>query len=335
MTADSIPKTQKVVLIDGVGDYDVIKYQDSAVPSIGDNELLIKNKYAGINFIEAYFRKGIYPVQLPQILGREATGVVVAKGQSVKNFDIGDKVAYMSSSTFAQYTKYSSSGLISKLPSETTDDQLKVYAAALIQGLTALTFLDEAYKVKQGDYILLYAAAGGVGLLMDQLLKERGAHAIAVVSTEEKEELAKKFGAEYVINSSKEDILKRALEITNDKGVDAVFDSVGKDTFDISLNALKLKGSFVSFGNASGPVPPFALSRLSSKNIRLMRPTLFGYLAEPEDWDHYSKKLFELIDSGKLKIAITKTYPLSEYKIATQELESRKTTGKLVLEIPQ
>ena len=306
MTADSIPKTQKVVLIDGVGDYDVIKYQDSAVPSIGDNELLIKNKYAGINFIEAYFRKGIYPVQLPQILGREATGVVVA-----------------------------SSGLISKLPSETTDDQLKVYAAALIQGLTALTFLDEAYKVKEGDYILLYAAAGGVGLLMDQLLKERGAHAIAVVSTEEKEELAKKFGAEYVINSSKEDILKRALEITNDKGVDAVFDSVGKDTFDISLNALKLKGSFVSFGNASGPVPPFALSRLSSKNIRLMRPTLFGYLAEPEDWDHYSKKLFELIDSGKLKIAITKTYPLSEYKIATQELESRKTTGKLVLEIPQ
>lgn len=334
-TSFEIPKTQKVVLIDANGGYDVIKYQDNEVPPIGDNDLLIKNKYAGINFIEAYFRKGIYPTQLPQILGREATGVVVAKGQAVKDFDVGDKVAYLSGKTFAQYTKFSNSIAISKLPKDTTDEQLKLYAAALIQGLTALTFIDEAYKVKKDDYILVYAAAGGVGLILDQLLKERGAHTIAVVSTEEKAKLAKEYGAEYVIISSKEDVPTRVLEITGNKGVHAAFDSVGKDTFEATLSALRIKGTFVSYGNASGPVPPITISSLSSKNIKIVRPTLFNYIREPEEWQYYSHKLFDLIGSAKLKIKIHKVYPLSEYKPATQELEGRKTTGKLVLQIPQ
>lgn len=331
----SIPATQKVVLINGTGDLDVIKYQDYPVPTIGDSELLIKNKYAGVNYIESYFRKGIYPVEKPYVLGREATGVVVAKGNSVKGYDIGDKVGYISNATFAQYTKFSESGPILKLPKDSSDEKLKFYAASLLQGLTALTFIHEAYDVKPDDYILLYAAAGGVGLIFDQLLKLRGAHTIAVSSTDEKLSLAKKFGAEFGINPSKDDILSKVKEITNGNGVDAVFDSVGKDTFETSLAALKNKGTFVSYGNASGPVPPFSISKLSPKNIKLLRPQLYAYITAPHDWEKYSKKLLELLDSNKLKILIHKTYPLSEYKEAANELESRKSTGKLVLEIPQ
>lgn len=335
MSTVSIPKSQKVVLIKDVGSYDVIKYQDYVVPSIGDNELLIKNKFAGVNFIEAYFRKGIYPVQFPYLLGREATGVVVGKGQSVSNFQIGDKVAYLSGSTFAQYTKYSAVGKIVKLPCQSTDEELKLYAAALLQGLTALTFINDAYEVKKNDYILLYAAAGGVGLIMNQLLKLKGAHTIAVVSTDEKAKVAREYGAEFVINSSTENILEKVKEITNQRGVDAVFDSVGKDTFDTSLSALKNKGMFVSFGNASGPVTPFPLSKLSPKNIKLARPQLFGYIADPGDWEKYSKELLELLESDKLKIHTHKTYSLEDYQQAAKDLESRITTGKLVLEIPQ
>lgn len=332
----SIPATQKVVLINDIGDFDVIKYQDYPVPTISDDELLIKNKYAGVNYIESYFRKGIYPSEKPYLLGREATGVVVAKGDSVKGYDIGDKVGYVSGATFAQYTKFSVNGRILKVPKDSDDEKLKLYAAALLQGLTALTFVHEAYDVKPDDYILLYAAAGGVGLIFDQLVKLRGAHTIAVASTDEKLILAKKFGAEFGINSSKEDILSKVQDITNGKGVAAVFDSVGKDTFETSLAALKNKGTFVSFGNASGPVTPFPLSKLSPKNIKLLRPQLNAYTSVSEgDWEKYSKKLLELVDSNSLKILIHKTYPLSEYKEAAQELESRKTTGRIVLEIPQ
>lgn len=331
----SIPKTQKVVLIDSVGDYDAIKYTDYAVPSIDDNELLIKNKFSGVNFIESYFRKGIYPVEFPYLLGREATGVVVAKGQGVSSFEVGDKVGYLSGATFAQYTKFPAAGKIIKLSSDSQDEQLKLYAAALLQGLTALTFVHDAYEVKKDDYILLYAAAGGLGLIMTQLLKQKGAHTIAVVSNDDKKKLVKEFGAEFVINSSKEDILSSVQQITNERGVDAVFDSVGKDTFDTSLSALKNKGTLVSLGNASGPVTPFPLSRLSPKNIRLLRPQLYGYISTQSDWEHYTKQLFDLIANKKLEILINKTYPLEAYQQAAKDLESRKTTGKLVLEIPQ
>lgn len=334
MATTAIPKTQKVILINETGSYDVLKYQDYPVPSISDNEFLIKNKYSGINFIESYFRKGIYPSEKPSILGREASGTVVAKGNSVKNFDIGDKVAYISGSTFAQYTKINANGKVIKLPKDADDETLKLYAAGLIQALTALTFIDEAYNVKKGDFILNYAAAGGVGLILDQLLKERGAHTIAVVSTEEKLALAKKHGAEYGIVSTKEDIVARVKEITNNQGVDAAFDSVGKDTFETTIAALKRKGTFVSYGNASGPVSPFSLGKLTG-NIKILRPTLFLYIATDEEWQHYSKEFVSLVSSGKLKINIGGVFPLSDYAKATQLLEERKTTGKLVLEIPQ
>ncbi|CDO91981.1 unnamed protein product [Kluyveromyces dobzhanskii CBS 2104] len=332
----SIPSVQKVSLFRENGGPEVLRYEeDFPVPKIGATDLLIKNKFAGINFIEVYFRKGIYPSEKPYLLGREAVGVIVAKGDRVEKYNIGDKVAYLSGSTFAQYTKFPQDGNLIKLPENITVEKEKTIAGSLVQGLTALTFVEEAYNVQKGDFILLYAAAGGAGLIFDQLLKKKGARTIAVASSDEKLQLAKEYGAEFVINSSKEDIVQRVKEITGGKGVDAAFDSIGKDTFETTLEAVKRKGTIVSFGNASGPIPPFPINRLSAKNLKILRPQLFGYLAEPGEWDHYSSELVRLIDSGELKINISKVYPLKDYKQATEDLESRKTVGKLVLEIPE
>lgn len=334
--SSNIPSVQKVVLIRENGGPEVLRYEeDFPVPSIKANELLIKNKYAGVNFIEAYFRKGLYPSEKPYVLGREAVGTVVAKGDSVTKFEIGDKVAYLSSNTFAQYTKFPEDGKIIKLPSDASDEKLKTVSGALLQGLTALTFVNEAYNVQKNDYILLYAAAGGAGLIFDQLLKLKGAKTIAVASSDEKLQLAKEAGAQYLVNSSKDDIVKKVLEITNGEGVAAAFDSIGKDTFEATLQLVKRKGTIVSFGNASGAVPPLSINRLSAKNLKLLRPQLFGYIAEPEEWEHYSTELINLLDSNKLKINISKTYPLKNYRQATEELEARRTVGKLVLEIPE
>ncbi|CCD22786.1 NADPH:quinone reductase NDAI_0A06320 [Naumovozyma dairenensis CBS 421] len=336
MSSVALPKIQKAIIIDGVSDgYDVIKYKDIATPTIQTpNDIIIKNKYAGVNYIESYFRKGIYPCALPAILGREASGVVVDKGTNIKNFEIGDKVAYIGNCSMAQFTKIDNS-MIMKLSSDSTNEDLKLYAAGILQGLTALSFVTEAYEVKKGDYILVYAAAGGAGLIFDQLIKARGAHVIAVCSSDEKLQLAKENGAEYLINSKTDDILTKVMEITDNKGVQAAFDSVGKDTFHTTLAALKNKGTFVSFGNASGPVPPIKISLLTPKNIKLLRPSLYAYTKDPEDWNKYTTELFSLIQTGALKIKINDAVSLEKYAELAKKLESRSTTGKFVLEIPQ
>lgn len=330
-----IPKTQKAIRIHETGGLEVLRYEDVPVPEISDNQVLIKNKYAGVNFIEKYFRIGLYDAPKPQILGREASGVIVAKGKDVKSYDIGDYVAYGSAGTFAQYTSFDPSLRLYKLPKDTSDEKLQLYAASFIQGFTALTFITDAYNVQKGDYILVHAAAGGVGLILTQLIKDRGAHVIATASTDEKLQLAKANGAEFLINSKTDDTVKKVLEITNGKGVAASFDGIGKDTFQISVDSLARKGTLISYGNASGAVPPVPLTTLTAKNLKLLRPTVFNYIADKEEWDFYSKNLSELIESGKLKIDITKIYPLSDYRQAAEDLEGRKTTGKLLLEIPQ
>lgn len=338
MSTNDLPSTQKVALFEENSDsVDVIKYTDFDTPKIASpNEIIIKNKFAGVNFIDSYFRKGIYPSQKPHIFGREAVGVVAAVGDKVTKFSVGDKVAYLSGSTFAQFTKLTDSYVqILKLDPSTSDESLKFYAAALLQGLTALTFIHEAYVVKKGDYVLVWAAAGGVGKILTQLISQQGAHVIAIASTEEKLALAKKYGAEYGVNHLTDDIVEKVKEITDGKGVNASFDSVGKDSAEISLTSLGRKGTFVSYGNSSGVVPPLSINRLSPKNLTVLRPQLFGYVTTSEEWEHYVRLLFKLIDSGDLKIDILKTYPLSEYKQATYDLEGRKTTGKLVLEVPQ
>lgn len=332
----AIPATQKAIRIHETGEsLDVLKYEDTPVPQISDDEVLIKNKYAGVNFIEKYFRIGLYPSQKPYTLGREASGVVVQVGKNVQDYKVGDYVAYGSAGTFAQFTKFNPKSKIYKLPEDTTDEKLQLYGALFIQGFTALTFIEEAYKVQKGDYILVHAAAGGVGLLLTQLIKLRGAHVIATASTDEKLQLAKEAGAEYLINSTTDDIVAKVKEFTDGKGVQASFDGVGKDTFQISLDSLARKGTLVSFGNASGAVPPFSISTLTSKNLKVLRPTVFNYLVTPEEWDYYSTSLKELVESGKLKVDISKVYSLEDYKQAAADLEGRKTTGKLLLKIPE
>lgn len=337
--SSAIPSNQKVVLFNKNGGIDVLEYSDFPVPTIADDEVLIKNKYAGVNYIEVYFRTGIYPSKKPYVLGREATGSVVKVGKNVHNLAVGDKVAYLSGSTFAQYTEFPADGKLIKLGPKADDEKLKLYAASLLQGLTAITFINEAYSVKEGDYILVTAAAGGVGLILDQLLsKQKKAHVIAVASTDAKLAKAKENGAEYTLNSSKlsnDQILEQILKITDNKGVAASFDSVGKDTAELSLAAIARKGTFISYGNSSGTVPPLKINRLAAKNLKVCRPQLFGYIATQAEFRYYTQQLFDLIDNHQLKINIYKTYPLSDYKTAVADQQARKTSGKLLLEIPQ
>ncbi|ODV85818.1 hypothetical protein CANARDRAFT_175587 [[Candida] arabinofermentans NRRL YB-2248] len=332
--------THKVVQFHETGPIDVLKYESVPTPEIKPTEVLVKNKYAGVNYIEAYFRTGLYPATLPYVLGREASGTIVKVGDEVKNYQVGDKIAYLNAATFAQYTALDASKVaVLKLDKDSSDEKLKLYGASLVQGLTAITLINEAYSVKEGDFILVTAAAGGVGLLLNQLLsKVKKAHVIALCSTQAKLDLTKKAGAEYFLNSSEltqEEQIAKILEITGGKGVAASFDSVGKDTAELSLAVVARKGTFVSFGNASGAVPPLSLGRLSPKNLKVVRPQVFGYITTPEEFKHYSDLLLTYVNDGTLHFDITKTYPLEDYKTAASDLEGRKTTGKLVLEIPQ
>lgn len=211
----------------------------------------------------------------------------------------------------------------------------KTGAAALLQGLTALTLIREAHHVNKGDWILVHAAAGGMGLWLCQLLKGVGARTIATASTPEKRDLAKKMGAEvlleYPAQSGEEAFVKKIKELTDGKGVAAVFDGVGKATFDVSLQCVARKGSLISFGNASGAVEPFAISRLSAGNVRLMRPTLFNFIATREEFERYTGELLEIMEREKIDVRVHEVYDLEDAKRAHEDLEGRKTTGKLLL----
>lgn len=332
----TLPATQKVASASEISESpDIIQYTDSETPQItGPHDIIVKNKYAGVNFIEAYFRKGIYPTQFPLIFGKEASGVVAAVGDEVTQYKVGDKVAYMGQKAYAQYTKLSDSSIhIVKLADDATDEQMKLWAAALLQGLTTIALAQESYAVKRGDHVLVWAAAGGVGQILTKYVSHLGAHVIAVASSDEKLAIAKDLGAEFLIRTD-EDVAAKVKEYTNNKGVEAVYDSIGKDTFDTSLRSLARKGTFVSYGNASGPVPPLSISILAAKNAKICRPTLYGYIATPEEWKSLTDTLTKSLDSGLFQIKYT-TYPLSEYRQATTDLEARRTTGKLILEIPQ
>lgn len=234
----------------------------------------------------------------------------------------------MAEGAYAEYTAAPASKTI-KVPSGMDP---KIGAAAWLQGLTALTLVREAHHVNKGDWVLVHAAAGGTGLWLCQLLKSIGANIIGTASTQEKIDLATKAGATHMINYSKDDVKTKVQEYTGGNGVIAVFDGVGKDTFDTSLDCLARKGSLISFGNASGAVPPVSIARLSAKNARLMRPTLFQYLVTREELEHYTKELFDFVLKDKLDVRIHRVYPLSEVATAHQDLEGRKTTGKLLLD---
>ncbi|KAK9477067.1 hypothetical protein V1514DRAFT_335090 [Lipomyces japonicus] len=330
--AASIPSTQSGILIPQKGGREVIKYKtDLPVPKPGPKDVLVKIAYAGLNFIDSYFRSGLYPASYPYIAGRDGAGTVVAVGPEVQNVKIGDRVGlFKAFGVFSEYTVADAADVY-VLPD---DISFETAAASLIQGLTALSLVKDAYEVKKGDYILVQAAAGGVGLLLVQLVKSLGAHAIGTVSTPEKAELAKQAGAEYVLNyKANTGYVNEILKITNGKGVEAVFDGVGQATFEDSFAVVRRKGTLVTFGNASGPVPPLSVARLSQKNLKLLRPTLYNYITEPEEREFYINWLWRSIRDGSLNIKIFKVYSLKDYAQAAHDLEERVSTGKLILKI--
>ncbi|KAF2473815.1 NAD(P)-binding protein [Lindgomyces ingoldianus] len=330
----SLPKTMKAVWIEETGGTDVLQYKtDIPVPEPKEGEVLVKNEFIGINYIDTYFRSGIYPVpKFPYILGREGSGTIAAVGPNVpSDLTPNKRVVYMGQHAYAEYTPVTANYTI-PIPDEIST---KDAAAAILQALTAITLIREAHPVKKGEWVLVTAAAGGVGLLLCQLLKAVGARTIATASTPEKRELAKQNGAEVLLAYHEEDrdkFVEEVLQATGGEGVAAVFDSVGKVTFDACLKCVKRKGSMVSFGNASGAVEPFSIARLSQKNAKLLRPALIAYITTRDELQMYATELWDFIDKKKLNVRIHEVYPLKDVVRATQDIEGRKTTGKLLLQ---
>ncbi|KAK6495441.1 NADPH:quinone reductase [Arthrobotrys musiformis] len=324
--------TQRAIQISKTGGTDVLEINQVPIPKPQPGQILVKAAYAGVNFIDTYFRTGLYPVSLPFTLGSEGSGIVEAVGEGVTKYKPGEEVVYYGAGAYTEYLNVPEKA-ISHIPEGL---KLEEAAAILIQGLTALTMLRESYEVKKGDTILIHAAAGGTGLVLVQLAKALGATVIATASSDEKLELARRHGADYLVNySNGEDAwVKEVLGYTKDgEGVEAVYDGVGKATFEGGLKVAKRKGSLISFGNASGAVEPFKINRLGDKNLKLLRPRLFGYVATQEEFDNYTQELFGYIKSGQLKLNIHKIYPLENIVQAHKDLEGRVTTGKLVLKI--
>ncbi|MFN3393065.1 MAG: quinone oxidoreductase family protein, partial [Candidatus Thermochlorobacter sp.] len=307
-----------------------LKCQEYPVPSLKANEALVKLHAIGVNYIDIYHRTGLYPQTLPFILGMEGAGVVEAVGENVTLVKKGDRVAYTGRlGTYAEYHAVPETQLV-QLPQSLSFEQ---GAAAMLQGMTAHYLITTTYPLKQTDTALIHAAAGGVGLLLVQLAKMRGARVIATVSTEEKAAQVKKAGADEVIIYSTQDFVSETRRLTANEGVDVVYDSVGRDTFEGSLSVLKPRGMFVSFGNASGLIPPFSPLLLSQRGSLFMtRPTLAHYTATREELLWRAHEVFSWIQSGALKLFVYTRLPLSQAKDAHQLLESRKTTGKVLLE---
>ncbi|KAL2862370.1 quinone oxidoreductase family protein [Aspergillus lucknowensis] len=329
----SLPSTMKAIVVEKTGGPEVLEVRpDHPVPTPKEGQLLVKNQICGINYIDTYFRTGLYPSSKPEILGREAVGTVVAlgPGENPFNFQVGDRVAWMATSGYAEYSAVPQAKTV-KVPEGISDE---IAMASFLSGLTVLTLIKETYPVQKGDWVLLHAAAGGAGFLMTQLLKAIGAIVIGTAGGPEKVELVKSLGADYVIDYRSEegkDWVKKVKEITNGRGVDVVYDSVGKDTWEGSLEAVTRKGTIVWFGNASGPVPPLPLTKISPKCVKVVRPTLFGYIETREEFEFYVNELFNLLKSGQLKVKVHNVYPLDQVIQAHTDLEGRKTTGKLLL----
>lgn len=276
----------------------------------------------------SYLRSGLYPPpSFPYILGRESSGTILSTGSgNVYSLKAGDRVVVLAQRTYAQYTA-APSVYCRKIPDAIST---KDAAAALLQGMTALTLIRESYRVQKGDWILVHAAAGGTGLWLVQLLKAVGAHVIGTCSTS-KIDLVTSHGVDVVIDYTKEDVVKKVKDVTNGNGCQAVYDGVGKATFDISMECVARKGTLASFGNASGAVPPVTISGLSAKNIKLLRPMLFSYITTREEFEQYAGELFEFMIKNKIDVKVHEVYPLKDVARAHEDLEGRKTTGKLLL----
>jgi NADPH2:quinone reductase len=317
------------IRIHETGGPEKLQWEEVEAGDPGPGQVRVRNTAIGLNYIDTYHRSGLYPLQLPLTLGSEGAGVVEAVGPKVKGLKVGDRVAYANPiGAYAQVLLRPADKLV-KIPAGIDD---KVAAAIMLKGMTSWYLCRRTYKVKKGDTILVHAAAGGVGQILCQWAKHLGATVIGTVGSEEKAALAKKAGCKHVIVTSKEKFSERVKAITKGKGVPVVYDGVGKDTFMDSLDCLAPLGLMASFGNASGPVPPFNLGVLAQKgSLFLTRPTLFTYTNRREDLERAARELFAVVKSKAVKISINQTYPLKEAAQAHRDLESRKTTGSTVL----
>jgi NADPH2:quinone reductase len=320
----------KAIKLFKTGGPEVMEYVDVEVGQPGPGEAQVRHVACGLNFLDVYFRTGLYPQSLPSGLGQEGAGVVEAVGEGVSHVKPGDRVAYAGgpNGAYADLRNMPAAKLV-KLPDGISFDTA---AAMMLQGLTVQYLLRRTFPLRGGETILFHAAAGGVGLIACQWAKALGVTMIGTVGSDEKAKLARAHGCAHVINYNKENFVERVKEITGGKGVPVVYDSIGKDTFTGSLDCLSPMGMMVSFGNASGAVPPFTLGELQSRgSLFITRPTLVTYTAKREDLDAMAADLFAVVGSGKVKIEINQRYALKDVGQAHRDLESRKTTGSSIL----
>ncbi|SFL49604.1 quinone oxidoreductase family protein [Rugamonas rubra] len=320
----------KVVRMNRVGGPEVMELVEVALGAPGPGEAQVRHEAIGLNYIDVYFRTGLYPQPLPAGLGLEGAGVVEAVGEGVSHVKVGDRVAYAGrpNGAYAQARNMPADVLL-VLPDSIG---FETGAAMMLQGLTVQYLFHRTVALKAGDTVLFHAAAGGVGLIACQWAKVMGVTLIGTVGSDEKGALALAHGASHVINYNKENFVERVRELTGGKGVSVVYDSIGKDTFTGSLDCLAPLGMMVSFGNASGPVPEFSLQELASRgSLFITRPSLMSYMAKREDLEASAKSLFGVVASGEVKIEVRQRYNLDQVALAHTELEARKTTGSSIL----
>jgi NADPH2:quinone reductase len=316
------------VQIHATGGPDVLTYEDVEVGEPGAGEVLLRQHAIGINFIDIYHRNGLYKLpELPAVLGSEGAGEVIAVGPGVDTFKVGDRAAYGSAiGAYAEVRRVPADKLV-KLPDGIDYDTA---AAMMLQGMTARYLLRETFRVGPETTLLFHAAAGGVGLIACQWAHALGATIIGTVSSDEKAELAKSYGCTHTINTKREDFATRVMELTGGRGCDVVYDSIGKDAFPKSLDCLKPQGLWVSFGNSSGPIPPFELTALKG-SLFATRPSLFAYTAKREDLEQNAAELFGMVLAGRIKIAVNHRYALRDAADAHRDLAARRTTGSIIL----
>ena len=322
--------TVKAIKMFKTGGPEVLEYVDVELGEPGPGEILVKHHAIGVNYLDIYFREGLYPQPMPSGMGQEGAGVVEKVGAGVTHLAVGDRVAYAGrpSGSYAQ-ARIMPADIVLKLPDAIS---FETGAAMMLQGLTAQYLLNDTYKVQKGDTVLFHAIAGGVGTIACQWLKALGATVIGTVGSPEKAAIAKAHGCDHTILYREEDFVARVKEITGGKGVPVVYDSIGKDTFMKSLDCLSPRGLMVTFGNASGPVPPLEVGILAGKgSLKVTRPTLTTYVLNRQLLESGAEDLFQRVISGQIKIEITDRYPLEKASQAQKDMADRKTTGSIIL----
>ena len=312
------------------GGPEVLELKDISLEKPGSNEVTIEHKAIGLNYIDTYHRSGLYPLNLPSGIGLEGSGIIKELGSDVKDFKIGDKIAYAGAplGAYSTHRNYSTKNII-KVPDNI---DLEIAATLMTKGLTTFYLLHKTYPVQSGQTILFHAAAGGVGQIFGQWAKTLGCKLIGTVGNDEKIQKAKNYGYDYVINYNKENFSEKVLELTNGKGIPVVYDGVGKNTFEESLKCLSVRGMMVSFGNASGALSPIDVPKLlQPKGLFFVRPSMQQYLNSKDEINEASKMLFEKVGTGKVKVEIFEKYKLENAIQAHKDLESRKILGSAII----